>query len=114
VAADSIVGRKGFLSVHKLAVAACRCGRVVCFLRAFIVQLAATIPQAAESLLTIIPHTTEPLVVIPLRQAILAFVCLHLDRYVAKACQFEDILGLLSPGNCYEERTFQDLVRETG
>jgi hypothetical protein len=41
------------------------------------------------------------LAVIALCEAILVFVCLHLDRYVAKACQFRDFPEHLSPGNGY-------------
>jgi hypothetical protein len=44
------------------------------------------------------------LTVIQLYQAILVPVCLHLDRYVANARQFEDILEFLNPGKGYEER----------
>jgi hypothetical protein len=51
------------------------------------VQVAATTPRAAWRLITI-----------------LVSVCLHLDGYVAKVRQFEDILGLLSPGEGYEEK----------
>jgi hypothetical protein len=32
------------------------------------------------------------------------FVCLYLDRYVKKGCQFKDILGVLNPGKGYEEK----------
>jgi hypothetical protein len=66
--------------------------------------VAATTPHAAWRLITICPYIAKLLAVIALCQSILVSVCLHLDRYVAKARQFEDILGLLSPGEGYEEK----------
>jgi hypothetical protein len=93
-----------FLAVHQLAVAAFRCGRDVCLLRAISVQVAATTPHATGRLITIYPYMSKLLTVIALCQAILVLVSLHLDRYVAQACQFKDILGLLSPGKGDEER----------
>jgi hypothetical protein len=46
----------GFLFVYQLAVAACRCGRVVCFLRAFFVQVGATTPHVTGRLIKL-THT---------------------------------------------------------
>jgi hypothetical protein len=62
------------------------------------VQVAATTPHATGRLITISPYMAKLLAVVALRQAIPGLVCLHLDRYVAKACQFQDVLGFLSPG----------------
>jgi hypothetical protein len=93
----------GFLAVHHLDIVACRCGLIVCFFRAIFVQVTATTPYAAERLITFCPYMAKLLTVIALSQAILVSVCLHLERYVAKARQFEDILGLLSPGKGYEK-----------
>jgi hypothetical protein len=66
--------------------------------------VAATTAYAAEMLITICPYMAKLLTVIALCQAILISVCLHRDKYQAKARQFEDILGLLSPGKGYEEK----------
>jgi hypothetical protein len=103
-AAASVDGRMGFVAVHQFAIAARWCEFVVCFLRAILVQVAATAPHAAWSLIKICPYMAKILTFIALCQAILVSVCLHLDRYVAKARQFEDILGPLSPGEGYEEK----------
>jgi hypothetical protein len=63
-----------------------------------------TTPHAAGRLITICPYRAKLLTVIALCQTILVSVCLHLDTYVAKARQFGYILGLLSPGEGYEEK----------
>jgi hypothetical protein len=93
-----------FLTVHQFAIAACWCGFVVCSFRAIFVQVAATTPHAEWRLITICLHMAKLLTVIALCQAIMVSVCLHLDGYVGKARQFEDILGLLSPGKGNEEK----------
>jgi hypothetical protein len=62
------------------------------------VQVAASTQHATGRLITVSPYMAKLLAVVALCQAILFFVRVHLDRYVAKACQFEDVLGLLSPG----------------
>jgi hypothetical protein len=98
VAAASVEGRMGFLAVNHFAIVACWCGFVVCFLQTIFVQVAATTSHAAWRLITICPYMAKLLTFITLCQTILVSVCHHLDRYVAKAHNFEDILGLFSPG----------------
>jgi uncharacterized protein YqiB (DUF1249 family) len=98
VAAASIVGRVGFLSVHHLAVATMPALMLRLFFRAFSVQVAATTSHTSGRLDAIWKYMAKLLAVVTLRQAILVFVRLHLDRYVAEACQSENILRLLSPG----------------
>jgi hypothetical protein len=93
MAAAPTVGWTGFPSVHQLAVAACWCRRVgipcvgghhhtTCN-----EEVGYSLPrycQISGSFNIVLGHSD--------------FLCLHPDRDVTKACQFKDILGLLSPG----------------
>jgi hypothetical protein len=96
VAAASVIGWMGFLAVHQFAIAACWRRFVVCFFRAILVQVAASAVEVDYSL-PIHGQTFDSYSI-----AILVSVCLHLNRYVAKARQFENILGFLSPRESYK------------
>jgi hypothetical protein len=84
--ATAVVGGMRLFSVAQLAVAACRFGNCVVFLRAFFVQVATSRPQATGRLLAVCPDVAEFLAVVTLRQTSLGFVRLYFDCNVTEAC----------------------------
>jgi hypothetical protein len=62
--------------------------------RAFLVQMTAPTPHTKESLLEVSPDIAELLAVVTLCETSLDFVRLYTVCNMAKACQFEYLMGL--------------------
>jgi hypothetical protein len=90
----SIVGGMSFLSVHQLAVAACRYRCRIALFRAFLLQVTASTPHTTGRLLAVSPDMDELLAVVTLRETSQGFVRLYPDCNMAKARQFEYLIGL--------------------
>jgi hypothetical protein len=80
--------------MHQLAVAACRYRCCIALFRAFFLHVTAPTPHTTERLLAVSRDTAEMLAVVTLREASVGFVRLCPDYSVAKARQFEYLLGL--------------------
>jgi hypothetical protein len=75
-------------------VAACRYRCCIALFRALLVQVTAPAPHTSGRLRAVSPDMAEFLAVVTLRETSLSLVRLYRDSNMAKACQFEYILGL--------------------
>jgi hypothetical protein len=92
VAAASIVGGMRFLTVHQLAFAACRYRHCIALFRALLGQLPE--PRVTGRFLAVSPDTAAFLPVVTHRKTSQSFVRLYPDFNMARARQFEYLLGL--------------------
>jgi hypothetical protein len=94
VPAASTVGGVRLLSVHQLAVATYQYRCCIARLRAFLVQVIPPTPYTTGRLLVVSPDMAELLAVVTLLETSMGFVLLYPDFNMAKARQFDYLMGL--------------------
>jgi hypothetical protein len=97
VAAASIVGGMMFLSVHQFAVAEYGCRCCIVLFRSLVVQVTVPAPHKTGWLFALSPDMAEFLEVVALCVSNLSSIRLYPGCNMAKAAQFEYLLGLWRP-----------------
>jgi hypothetical protein len=83
-----------FLSVHQLAVVACRYRCCIALFQAFLAQVTVPTSHTMGRLLAVSPDMAKLLAVVTLHETSLGFVPFYPDCNMAKAHQFEYFMGL--------------------